>query len=572
MLQKPIETVKSPFEGLKVGGYDIRPGMLLFKPNAGVVVVSGIQSFEVEGVSMQTLKMHEIGKLDRTHTPPINMLEKNGVRLTSTAEQAMKSLKTLTKPIKKKGGLWTRKEKEYKERLSIGDISSLIEVVHAIYGPYRGQDFKAAELSYSERMIGEDAMQWLADEISVSINFKPGKAKEAIQNLVMLSKPKGLTFIEDLAKYQKKYHPYIDDETFEECFGVNVETAYTGASAVVQSSASLKPTERPVSQFPAVTGYIPHVFEKPNKTKTPTKIRMGAKPKTKKNVAVKPENRELYAEHINDFHAKSPRKKAFTLSAGLLDAQAFELHTRIYYLDDNKTIADAAKHMGLSLDEAIEIHDKSVDTLRTAYPDGASSRRVNNFLRKHDEQKTSAKRPSTRAKIERKKLTNRADDVRPENKELFKEFIDTIQPKGMLRRAFFMSSQHLNREAFELHMRMYYLPEKMSIEDAAQNMGLSLDRAKEIHDYSTVTLRPHFGNNGFLKRVPAFLKTVADNEANSTPSSPKPKMVRYMVEIPEDMAQEGVVVSFQIAAKGAQPVAIIDAEYSKQVKIKPRMR
>ena len=77
-------------------------------------------------------------------------------------------------------GMWSRRAKEYEEKINSGDIHLIAEVIRDLT-----RDVEEADRSFSERMIYETAVYRLASEYAILMNIT---LEEATQKIIEVSK------------------------------------------------------------------------------------------------------------------------------------------------------------------------------------------------------------------------------------------------------------------------------------------------------------------------------------------------------------------------------------------------
>ena len=137
---------------------------------------------------------------------------------------------------------------------------------------------------------------------------------------------------------------------------------------------------------------------------------------------------------------------------------------------------------------------------------------------------------------------NLPDDIKPDNISYYKQIQNRIAQKGMMRGAVMKASAFLDPIAFQLHVRVALLKTKEDIAEVAEDLGLSKDKAVEKYNHSAEILRPHFGQNGQLIRVPSFLKAWDEKTVRQSRGSARPQPAikdgnqdlydRYVTDIP----------------------------------------
>ena len=86
----------------------------------------------------------------------------------------------LSNGVKKIKGMWSRRAKEYEEKINSGDIHLIAEVIRDLT-----RDVEEADRSFSERMIYETAVYRLASEYSILMNIS---LEDATKKIIEISK------------------------------------------------------------------------------------------------------------------------------------------------------------------------------------------------------------------------------------------------------------------------------------------------------------------------------------------------------------------------------------------------
>lgn len=147
----------------------------------GVAMVKEVQTIEMKDFKSKCLILY-LEKEKMTLTVPENKMDSMGVRRLSTKAEMEEVFAILSNGIKKVKGMWSRRAKEYEEKINSGDVFSIAEVIRDLT-----RDVEEADRSFSERMIYETAVYRLASEYATIENFTQ---QEAIDKIVEISKQK----------------------------------------------------------------------------------------------------------------------------------------------------------------------------------------------------------------------------------------------------------------------------------------------------------------------------------------------------------------------------------------------
>ncbi|MDR2778496.1 MAG: CarD family transcriptional regulator [Rickettsiales bacterium] len=147
----------------------------------GVAKIVNIQIIKVAGVETQCLVLlFEREKL--TLSIPVKFKENGDIRSLSTPEDIEKVFEILKSGTKKSKGMWSRRAKEYRDKINSGDIFQIAEVLRDLT-----RDVDDADRSYSERRIYDIAVYRLASEYAI---VKKVQYEEAEESIVEIAKEK----------------------------------------------------------------------------------------------------------------------------------------------------------------------------------------------------------------------------------------------------------------------------------------------------------------------------------------------------------------------------------------------
>lgn len=147
----------------------------------GVAVVQEIQNIELKDFKAKCLILF-IEKDKMTITIPEDKLEVSGVRKLSTKADMEEVFAILSNGVKKVKGMWSRRAKEYEEKINSGSITQIAEVIRDLT-----RDVEEADRSFSERIIYETAVYRLASEYAIIFNTT---LEEATNKIIEISKTK----------------------------------------------------------------------------------------------------------------------------------------------------------------------------------------------------------------------------------------------------------------------------------------------------------------------------------------------------------------------------------------------
>jgi CarD family transcriptional regulator len=140
----------------------------------GVVKVVDIQKTKLAGVETKCLVLL-LEKEKLLLSIPMKFRENGDIRRLSTLEEMEKAFDILRTGIKKTKGMWSRRAKEYKDKINSGDILQIAEALRDLI-----RDVEDADRSYSERNIYDMAIYRMASEYAAIKNIKYDEAEKYI--------------------------------------------------------------------------------------------------------------------------------------------------------------------------------------------------------------------------------------------------------------------------------------------------------------------------------------------------------------------------------------------------------
>ena len=145
----------------------------------GVAKIKEIQTIELKDFKSKCLVLY-FEKEKLTITVPESQIENMEIRKISTKSDMEEVFAILSNDVKKIKGMWSRRAKEYEEKINSGDIHLIAEVVRDLT-----RDVEEADRSFSERMIYETAVYRLASEYSILMNIS---LEDATKKIIEISK------------------------------------------------------------------------------------------------------------------------------------------------------------------------------------------------------------------------------------------------------------------------------------------------------------------------------------------------------------------------------------------------
>ncbi len=145
----------------------------------GVAKIKEIQTIELKDFKSKCLVLY-FEKEKLTITVPESQIENMEIRKISTKADMEEVFAILSNGVKKIKGMWSRRAKEYEEKINSGDIRLIAEVIRDLT-----RDVEEADRSFSERMIYETAVYRLASEYSILMNIS---LEDATKKIIEISK------------------------------------------------------------------------------------------------------------------------------------------------------------------------------------------------------------------------------------------------------------------------------------------------------------------------------------------------------------------------------------------------
>ena len=145
-------------------------------PTHGVGKIIEIQQQELAGIKLQ-LYVVEFEKDKMILRVPTAKLESSGMRKLSTKQEMDLALSALKGRARVKRAMWSRRAKEYEDKINSGDPNAIAEVVRDLH-----RNANQPEQSYSERQIYESALDRLLSELSAVESVDLSEAMNILEN------------------------------------------------------------------------------------------------------------------------------------------------------------------------------------------------------------------------------------------------------------------------------------------------------------------------------------------------------------------------------------------------------
>ncbi|MDR3289710.1 MAG: hypothetical protein LBT02_00290 [Rickettsiales bacterium] len=137
----------------------------------GLAKVQDIQTIDFAEVKSKCLVLY-IERDKMTIFVPMQEVENGNLRKVSSEEQIDSVFIALTDGVKKIKGIWSRRIKEYEDKINSGDVMQIAEVIKTLT-----RDIDESQRAFSERMIYEEALFRLAGEVSIVKGISMDEAK-----------------------------------------------------------------------------------------------------------------------------------------------------------------------------------------------------------------------------------------------------------------------------------------------------------------------------------------------------------------------------------------------------------
>lgn len=140
----------------------------------GVAKIIDIQVVKFDNFESKCLVLYfESDKM--TLSIPLKFKDNGDVRKLCTEDELKKVFDILKSGQKKLKGMWSRRAKEYEEKINSGNIFDIAEVLQDLI-----RDVAEEDRSFSERIIYETALQRLSEEYAIVKKISIEEAKNII--------------------------------------------------------------------------------------------------------------------------------------------------------------------------------------------------------------------------------------------------------------------------------------------------------------------------------------------------------------------------------------------------------
>ena len=156
------------------------PGQLVVYPAQGVGKIERVDSQQVCGAQTEFFIVNILTS-NITLMVPVKSAANVGLRPLASpaeAEDAMSMLKDLSNPLPTVGQNWNRRQREYNERLKTGTLQSVAGIIKELI-----LISCAKELSFGEKRLLEQAMNFVSLELAHIWNCRPEEVVQRINDL-----------------------------------------------------------------------------------------------------------------------------------------------------------------------------------------------------------------------------------------------------------------------------------------------------------------------------------------------------------------------------------------------------
>lgn len=153
-------------------------GDLAVYPTQGVGVIEEIESREYSGHS-QTFYVLRIVDSDMKIMIPVSNVSNVGMRRLIDQKHIIDIFDALAEPSEAgKIASWSRRQREYNDKLKTGDLLEVAEVLRDLYQIRSGK-----ELSYGEKKVLEQARKLLVTEVALAEGEKEDQVTKRLENI-----------------------------------------------------------------------------------------------------------------------------------------------------------------------------------------------------------------------------------------------------------------------------------------------------------------------------------------------------------------------------------------------------
>lgn len=171
--------------------------------------VGKIVSEESQSVAGHELKLFVIDfpKDKMTLRVPVTRAKASGLRVLSNDNDVKKAVSILKGRARPGRGMWSRRAKEYEDKINSGNITNIAEVVRDLH-----KNVDDPDRSYSERVIYESALGRLAGEFAA---VNEVSTEEATNNLITILKARKASASSSKSSKDEADVVVIEEDEFE---------------------------------------------------------------------------------------------------------------------------------------------------------------------------------------------------------------------------------------------------------------------------------------------------------------------------------------------------------------------
>ncbi len=152
----------------------LKVGSRVIYPHHGAAIVRKVKRTRAFGKISEYLTL-EIVHTDMTIQVPADIVDEVGIRAPISKDEVKELLKMISKKSVREPANWSRRYKNYQEKLRSGDVWQVAEVVRNLH-----LRTKIKDLSAGEKNLYDQAEVLLVSEISFSLNVSHDTAIERV--------------------------------------------------------------------------------------------------------------------------------------------------------------------------------------------------------------------------------------------------------------------------------------------------------------------------------------------------------------------------------------------------------
>jgi len=157
------------------------PGCKVVYPSRGLGVVKGLTSINDGGTAIPAISIRFPDSRSMLWVP-LDKVQATGLRRLADPAAVERAIEILRGRARTSRGIWSRRAQAFHDKIKAGSLESLAEVVRDL------QPKGASEQPYSQRMIFEEALGRLADEIAAIELTTQDRAIDKIMALLASSR------------------------------------------------------------------------------------------------------------------------------------------------------------------------------------------------------------------------------------------------------------------------------------------------------------------------------------------------------------------------------------------------